>query len=124
MNEVDLKKKAEELELRLSLQLNQLKRDSQVWLVGGGVALAIGLLTYGIVQKKRKKRNKRRSRLTPEQQVDTGYRSHKRRTSRRPSPSRKSSLVSSLKRRLLFALLSYGRTKLVNELTRRKKNWA
>lgn len=123
MNEIDLKKKAEELELRLKLQIEQFKNDSQVYVLGGGIALVTGLITYVIVRIKKKKNRKKRIRAaavyTPEpaaREIPEMERKRKKRA------SRSSSLVSTIKKRLLFSLLSFGQAKLVDELNRRKSN--
>jgi hypothetical protein len=121
MNEVDLKKRAEELELMLNLQLQQLKKDSQVWVIGGGVALVTGLITYGVI--KRKKKLKRKKRAKAEAAAYQQPTIHPNLESRRKKrTSRSSSFFPTLKRRLLFSLLSYGQSKLVAELNRRRKN--
>ena len=124
MNDIELKKKAEELELRLNLQLEQFKNDSQVYVLGGGIALLTGLITYGIIRRKNKKIRKNRIRAaaavyTPDPMApDNNARERK----RKKRASRSSSLVSTIKKRLLYSLLAFGQAKLVSELNRRKSN--
>jgi hypothetical protein len=117
MNDIDLKKRAEELELRLNLQLQQLKNDSQVYVLGGGIAFVTGLIAYGIIKRKRKKRKKR---IRAAAEYTPVYRAPE--TERKPQKraDRSSSLFSTIKKRLLFSLLSYGQAKLVDELNRRR----
>ena len=54
----DLENKAEELEQKLSKQLELLKVDSREWVKIGGLVLAGGLLTYAIIKTSKKKKNK------------------------------------------------------------------
>lgn len=119
MNEVDLKKRAEELELTLNLQLQQLKKDSQVWVIGGGVALVTGLITYGIIKRKKKLKRKKRAKAEAAAYQQPNLQPTMEST-RKKRASRSSSLLSTLKRKLFFSLLSYGQTRLVNELNRRR----
>lgn len=127
MNDIDLKKKAEELELRLNLQLQQFKNDSQVYVLGGGIALVTGLISYGIIKRSKRKKKKNRiksaaaayksAHIAPE--IDRTPESERKGKKR---ASRSSSLVSTIKKRLLFSLLSFGQAKLVDELNRRRSN--
>lgn len=120
MNDIDLKKKAEELELRLNLQLQQFKNDSQVYVLGGGIALVTGLISYGIIRRKKSKNKKKRIKAAAE--YTNAHIAPERERKRKKRASRSSSLVSTIKKRLLFSLLSFGQAKLVDELNRRRSN--
>ena len=123
MNDIELKKKAEELELRLNLQLQQFKNDSQVYILGGGIALVTGLISYGIIRRKRRKSKRKQIRAAavykPEHLVPNVPERERKRNKR---ASRSSSLVSTIKKKLFYSLLAFGQAKLVNELNRRRSN--
>lgn len=118
MNDVDLKRRAAELEQSLQLQLQAIKKDSQVWLVGGGAALLAGIIAFSVTKKKRKKKKKKRLKSDAKHAAATF---EARTTSR---PSRKASFFSSLKKRLFLTLLSYGQAKFIEELNKRKRRTA
>jgi|SRR5690606_20033112 len=113
MNEVELKKKAEQLEKTLQLQINQLKKDSEIWVKIGGALLLTGLISYTFTRKRRKKKNQRNLNLDViGEDVKLG------KTKRRARKS--SSFFPPLKKRLLLSLLSFGQAKLAEEFKRRK----
>lgn len=114
MNEVDLKKRAEELEQTLQLQLVQLKRDSEIWLKVGGAVLAVAVLTSMVVKKSRKKKRKISHRAAdavkePVQQITKN--------------TKNSSFFPPMRKRLLMALLSFGQAKLMAEFKKRQEKW-
>lgn len=113
MNEVELKKKAEQLEQTLHLQLNQLKKDSEIWVKIGGALLIAGLISYKVTKKRRKNKNKRNLKLDA-----IGEEVNWEKTKRKVSKS--SSFFPPFKKRLLFSLLSYGQARLAEEFKRRK----
>lgn len=116
MNDVDLKRRAAELEQSLQLQLQTIKKDSQVWLVGGGAALLAGIIAFSVTKKKRKKKKRLKS------DAKHAAATFEARTTSRPS--RKASFFSSLKKRLFLTLLSYGQAKFIEELNKRKRRTA
>lgn len=113
MNEVDLKKRAEELEQALQLQLAQLKKDSETWLKVGGAVLAVAVLTSMLAKRRKKKRNIGRrvadAVQEPVQQIS--------------KKTKNSSFFPPMKKRLLMALLSLGQAKLMAELKKRQEKW-
>ena len=111
MNEVELKKKAEQLEQTLHLQLNQLKKDSEIWVKIGGALLIAGLIAYKVTKKRHK--NKRNLKLEAK-----GEEVNWETTKRKVRKSR--SFFPPFKKRLLLSLLSYGQAKLAEEFKRRK----
>lgn len=52
----DLERKSQELELTLAKQLQLLQKDSKDWLKVGGVVMVAGLVTYGLIQATKKKK--------------------------------------------------------------------
>ena len=113
MNEVELKKKAEQLEQTLQLQLTQLKKDSEIWVKIGGALLIAGLISYTVTRKRRKNKNKRNLKLDV-----IGEEVNLEKTKRRAKKS--SSFFPPFKKRLLLSLLSFGQAKLAEEFKRRK----
>ncbi len=57
MSEVDLKKRAQELEQTLQLQLSQLKKDSETWLKVGAAVVAVGLLVSALAKRSQNKKS-------------------------------------------------------------------
>jgi hypothetical protein len=114
MNEVDLKKRASELEQTLQLQLAQLKKDSQTWLKIGGAIVAVALVTSALVKSRRKKKHKATFRLQEAIQEPADQIRKK---------ARRSSLFPPIKKRLFMALLSLGQAKLMDELKKRQGKW-
>ncbi len=55
----ELERKEQELEQTLEQQLSLLQNDSKDWLKIGGLALAGGLLTYAIINRKNKKEERK-----------------------------------------------------------------
>jgi hypothetical protein len=111
MNEVDLKKRAEELEQTLQLQLAQLKKDSETWLKVGGAAVALALLVSAVAKNSKRKKDERSQRLA-EVLHEPVHRIQKK--------AKASSFFPPFKKRLFMALLSLGQTKLMEELKRRQ----
>lgn len=52
----ELERKSQELEHKLAKQLQLLQKDSKDWLKVGGVVLVAGLVTYGVLQATKKKK--------------------------------------------------------------------
>lgn len=118
MKENDLMKRSEELERTLKLQIEQLKKDSEIWLKVGGAIVLIGLITYGVRKAKRNKKSKQKS--WSEEVEQKGTRDWQK---QRPKKPARKSFFSTLKNRLFLTLLSYGEVKLVDALNKRiKKN--
>lgn len=113
MNENDLKKRAGELEKTLELQIQQLKKDSEVWLKVGGAIVVVGLLSFGVTKALRNKKSKQKIKLDRVEPEEIWEKRERKR------PAKRSSFFSSLKKRLFLTLLSYGEVKLVNELNKR-----
>lgn len=111
MNEVDLKKRAEELEQTLQLQIAQLKKDSQTWLKIGGAVVAVALVVSALAKGRKKKKYKRSQHLTEAIQEPVHRIQKKAKTS---------SFFPPVKKRLFMALLSLGQAKLMEELKRRQ----
>ena len=111
MSEVDLKKRAQELEQTLQLQLSQLKKDSETWLKVGAAVVALGLVVSALAKRSRKKKGKRIQHLADTIQ-EPAHRIKKK--------ARTSSFFPPLKKRLFMALLSLGQAKLMEELKRRQ----
>ena len=114
MNEVDLKKRAEELEQALQLQLAQLKRDSETWLKVGGAVLAVVVLTSTLAKSRRKKKRKMSHRVADVVQEPVHQITKK---------TKNSSFFPPIKKRLFMALLSLGQAKLMAELKKRQEKW-
>ncbi len=111
MSEVDLKKRAQELEQTLQLQLSQLKKDSETWLKVGAAAVAVGLLVSALAKRSQNKKAQRSQQLTDAIQAPVHRVKKKAQTS---------SFFPPVTKRLLMALLSLGQTKLMEELKRRQ----
>lgn len=107
-----MKKRAEELEQTLQLQLAQLKKDSQTWMAVGGAVLAVALIVTAVAKSSRKKKNKKKYHL--QETVQEPVRKVRKR-------AQSSSLFSPLKKRLFMALFSLGQAKLMEELKRRRE---
>lgn len=114
MNEVDLKRRAEELEQTLQLQLAQLKKDSETWLKVGGAALAVAVLTITITNRRRNKKRKMSRHLKQAVQEPVHQIAKK---------TMNSSFFPPIKKRLFMALLSLGQAKLMAELKKRQQKW-
>src|SRR5690554_7558892 len=112
MNEVDLKKRAEELEQTLQLQLAQLKKDSETWLKVAGAIMALALVVSAFTKSAKKKKYKRSQQLTDAIQEPAHRIQRKAKTS---------SFFPPIKKRLFMALLSLGQAKLMDELKRRQE---
>ncbi|MHA7129467.1 hypothetical protein [Algoriphagus namhaensis] len=108
-----LAKKEEELEQILGRQLSLLKNDSMDWVKIGGLALAGGLLTYAIIHRKSKKKEKK---------IDQALATLEREglltdeiEERLKSPA-KSSFWPSMSQRLLLVGLAFAKEKLLPQL--------
>lgn len=117
MNEIDIKKKAEELERTLQLQLAQLKKDSQLWVKVGGAALAIGLIAT-VVVKGGKMKNKKSAKLK-----DATYEPIHKIKKNKKRKAKTSSFFTPIRNRLFLALFSLGQARLMEELKKRKENF-
>src|SRR5690554_211922 len=111
MNEVDLKKRAEELEKTLQLQLAHLKENSQTWLKVAAAIVVVGLIATAVTKRGRKKKIRKRAYLKDAIQEPV-HQIQKR--------SRSSSFFPPLKKRLALALFSLGQAKLMEQLKKRK----
>jgi hypothetical protein len=109
----DLEKRGEELERTLELQIQQLKKDSGVWLKVGGAIMVMGLLSFAVTRAVRGQKTKQKVKLERVEPEEI------RKKRQRKRPSRRSSFFSSLKKRLFLTLLSYGEVKLMDELKKR-----
>lgn len=111
MSEIDIKKRADELEQTLKLQLAQLKKDSQVWFKVGGAALAIGLIVTVVAKSGKSKRNRKNRKLKdvfPEPVQK--FKGRKAKTA---------SFFAPVRKRIFLALFSLGQAKLMKELKKR-----
>lgn len=111
MNEVDLKKRAAELEQTLQLQLAQFKKNSQTWVKVAAAILAVGLIASAVTKSGRKKKN-RKTQYIKDAIQEPVHQIQKR--------SKTSSFFPPLKKRLALALFSLGQAKLMEELKKRR----
>lgn len=109
MNEVELKKRAEELEQTLQLQLAQLKKDSRLWLKVGGAALVVGLITYKLIRKPARETSRKSN-----ERAEAGIWK-----SRGKGKRKSSAFFPPIKKRLLLLLYSLGQSKVMAELNKR-----
>lgn len=111
MNEIDLKKTAEELEQTLKLQLAQFKKDSEGWVKVGGAVLAVSVVATVLVKRRKKKKRKKKDQLVRTAQVPV--------QKLKKSKPLISSVLSPVRKRILLALFSWGQARLMEELKRR-----
>lgn len=109
----ELAKKEEELEQILTQQLSLIQNDSKDWLKVGGLALAGGLLTYAIIHRKSRKKERKIEKVMAvlEREGLLNEEIEERLTS-----SNKSSFWPSLSQRLLILGLAFAKEKILPEL--------
>src|SRR5690606_13162920 len=112
MSDIDLKKRAEELEQSLQLQLAQLKKDSETWLKVGGAIVAVALVVSAVAKKSNKKKKGFKN-LHLADPIEEPVRQIQKK-------AQKASFFSPFKKRLFMALLSLGQAKLMEELKKRQ----
>lgn len=113
MNEVDLKKRAEELEQTLQLQIAQLKKDSGLWLKVGAAVLAVGLVAFKLVKKPHKRKSRKHLALGEMSEANPWKTGRKRKR-------KASSFFPPLNNRLLLLLFSLAQSKVMEELSKRR----
>lgn len=111
MSDIDLKKRAEELEQSLQLQLAQLKKDSETWLKVGGAIVGVALVVSAVAKKSNKKKGLKNLHLA--EPIEEPVRQIQKK-------AQKASFFSPFKKRLFMALLSLGQAKLMEELKKRQ----
>lgn len=109
----DLAKKEEELEQILTQQLSLLKHDSLDWLKVGGLALAGGLLTYAIIQRKSRKKERKIEQAIAVLEKE-GLLNEE--IEERLTQSSRTSFWPSLSQRLLLVGLAFAKEKLLPDL--------
>ncbi|MBS9525364.1 hypothetical protein KIH41_00480 [Litoribacter ruber] len=122
MSDIDLKRKAEELEQTLHKQFEVIKSDSQTWVKLGGTVLISGLVTFGIVRaiqgRKSKKIEDAVKRLEQEGMLsrtpapEDRYYYH-------PAPAPKSSFWAPVGQRIMMAAFEFVKAKVMADLAER-----
>ncbi|MFC4872261.1 hypothetical protein [Negadavirga shengliensis] len=105
----ELKRKSEELEQTLQMQLGQLKKDSEIYVKVAGVALLTGLVSVGMFRLLSPRKPKASRDEFLERRGCRGKKGKKRRKKRY-------SFFGNLRKRLLWTLLDYGKDKLLEKL--------
>lgn len=109
----ELEKKSEELEQTLAIQLELLKKESEVWLKLGAVVAVGVILTYGIIKVTSKKKIKTTDKaievLAKEGLLNENIKN-------RLKKSEKSSFWPNLTQRLLVLGLALAKDKIYNEI--------
>lgn len=113
MSNLELKKKAEDLEKQLDMQLGVLKKESESWAKVGGAVLAGGLLVYGTKKAfgKKKKPKSKPKKSSPS--------SHSKGSHMRKPKRQKASFMGGFGKRLFMVALSLGQAKLIDVLSKK-----
>jgi len=120
MSDLDLKRRAEELEQTLQKQLDIIKADSQTWVKLGGAVVLSGLVTFGLVRAfKSSKRSKVESALKQLESEGMLSRSSDNRYYYPPQPVQKQSFWAPIGQRILLAAFDFGKERLMAEIARR-----
>lgn len=106
----ELKQRSEELEQTLHIQLDQLKKDSEIYAKVAGIALLTGLVSIGMVRLlssgKRKARNDEIS----------GKKGFKKKKKGKKKKKQGYSFFGNLGKRFFWILLDYGKDRLLEKL--------
>ncbi|KEO72104.1 hypothetical protein [Anditalea andensis] len=120
MSELELKKKAQELEQTLVKQLEVLKSDSQLWVKVGGTMLLSALAAYSLTRaikgSKSKKLAKAIKELEREGLISRGSNNQ---MNYQPVAYKKPSFWAPIGQRILMAAFDFGKARLVAELAAR-----
>ncbi|WP_143962834.1 hypothetical protein [Litoribacter populi] len=119
MSDIDLKRKAEELEQTLHKQFEVIKSDSQTWVKLGGTVLISGLVTFGIVRaiqgRKSKKIEDAVKRLEQEGMLSRSP-APEDRYYYNPAPAPKASFWAPVGQRILMAAFEFVKAKVMADL--------
>ncbi|UCS94492.1 hypothetical protein KZP23_05565 [Echinicola marina] len=118
MTNKDLKQEAADLEKQLEQQIGTLKKESETWVKLGGAILAGGVLSYGVSRMFSKKKDKKLKKLIKE--LDSEGNIDK--NTLKKATRKRSSVMSSMGKRLFMVLLSVGQAKLMDELSKKAAN--
>lgn len=109
----DLKKKAEELEQTLSMQLNIAKKDSEDWIKVGAGALVGGLVAFSVFRLLSGKKNKKTEQvlkvLEREGLLDEDL-------EKKLTQKQKSGFLGRVGALMLPVLISYGKQQFINQI--------
>jgi len=120
MSELDLKKKAQELEQTLVKQLEVLKTDSQLWVKLGGTVLLSAIAAYSITRAVRGNKSKKLAKAIKELEKEgliargTDQQMHY-----QPVAYKKPSFWAPIGQRILMAAFDFGKAKLISEIASR-----
>ncbi|WP_194774964.1 hypothetical protein [Pararhodonellum marinum] len=117
MSEIDLKKQAEELEQTLKKQLELLKKDSENWLKFGGIILAGGLLSAGLVRSLGRKKRKKKSESIPYELGQQNFVAGP-----APKKKKKKSFLARLLKRVFMVGIALAKVKIMDELGNLQKD--
>lgn len=110
----DLKKKAEELEQTLSMQLNLAKQESEDWVKVGAGVLVGGVVAFSIIRMLSGKKNKKTKEvlrvLEREGLLDEE-------TERKLTQKQRSGFLGRVGALLLPVLINYGKQQFLNQMT-------
>lgn len=113
----DMKRKAEELEQTLEMQLNLVKRESGDWFKVGGAVLIGGLVSYALVRMVQKKKTRKTVKvlkaLEKEGLLDDSIKN-------KLTHSSRSGFLSRFGPLLLPIILAYGKDMVMNSLEKSK----
>lgn len=114
----ELKKKAEELEQTLSMQLNLAKKESEDWLKVGAGVLVGGLVAFSVVKllsgKKNKKTEKVLKILEREGLLDEEL-------EKKITQKKKSGFLSRIGALMLPILIGYGKDQFIHQMTKKEE---
>jgi len=120
MSELDLKKKAQELEQTLVKQLEVLKTDSQLWVKLGGTIIISAVAAYTVTRALRGNKSKKLAKaikeLEKEGLINKGSDN---RMHYQPVTYKKPSFWAPIGQRILMAAFDFGKAKLISELANR-----
>lgn len=120
MSELDLKKKAQELEQTLVKQLEVLKTDSQLWVKLGGTVLLSAVAAYSITRAVRGNKSKKLAKAIKELEKEGLIaRGSDQQMYYQPVAYQKPSFWAPIGQRILMAAFDFGKAKLITELANR-----
>jgi len=120
MSELDLKKKAQELEQTLVKQLEVLKTDSQLWVKMGGTILISAVAAYTLTRAFRGNKSKKLAKAIKELEKEgliargTDNQMHY-----QPVTYKKPSFWAPIGQRILMAAFDFGKARIISELASR-----
>ncbi|HSJ66075.1 MAG TPA: hypothetical protein VK921_00265 [Anditalea sp.] len=120
MSELDLKKKAQELEQTLVKQLEVLKTDSQLWVKLGGTVLLSAIAAYSITRALRGNKSKKLAKAIKELEKEGLIaRGSDQQMHYQPVAYKKPSFWAPIGQRILMAAFDFGKARLITELANR-----